>query len=110
MKDIGIKHKQCANKCSFTNLNEMVNAVLAGNNVAILVLQCNLATFFQWNGNNFYGIYLLLQPIFMCDSAMLRTILDQKCRLTIAEETIGFQHMFMAVPKKSPYVKELNGE
>ncbi len=31
-----------------------------------------------------------------------------QCRLTMAQETSGFRHMFMGAPKSSPYVSELN--
>jgi len=39
---------------------------------------------------------------------MKKTISNRTCQLTIAQETIGVQHIYMAVPKKSPYVGELN--
>lgn len=47
----------------------------------------------------------------MCDHYMTMSMLNRnECRLTVAQEMIAFQNMFMGVPKNSPYVKELNQE
>jgi len=39
---------------------------------------------------------------------MKKTMVNRTCRLTIAQETIAVPQLYLAVPKKSPYVVELN--
>ncbi len=57
--------------------------------------------------DNFY-----FKPISDCDRYVLKTTLNHQhqCRLTIGQETIAFQNIYMGVPKNSPHVKELNQE
>jgi len=31
-----------------------------------------------------------------------------ECRLTLAKELMAYQHMYLGVPKNSPYIQELN--
>ena len=39
---------------------------------------------------------------------MKKTISNRQCQLTMGQESMAFLNMFMAVPKNSPYVTELN--
>jgi len=39
-----------------------------------------------------------------------KTMSNGKCQLTMGQETMAFMNLFMAVPKNSPYVQELNKE
>lgn len=52
--------------------------------------------------------YSIFKPLTSCDSFMKKTMVNRTCRLTIAQETIAVPHLYMAVPKKSPFVVELN--
>ena len=44
------------------------------------------------------------------DYYIIKTMTNRTCHLTMGQETMPFIHLFMAVPKKSPYVMELNKE
>ncbi len=53
---------------------------------------------------------VLTQMITTADYYITRTMTNRTCQLTMGRETMPFIHLFMGVPKKSPYVMEFNKE
>ena len=48
------------------------------------------------------------QPMTVGNFYIHKTMSNHQCRLTMGQETMAFMNMFMAVPKNSPYVMEIN--
>ena len=102
MKAIGDKLRRCNDGCSLTNFDKTVDKIFGDKpNVAIIVKKLCVILF------QASKIYENSQPIAFCDIYMLKTMTNRKCRLTIGQETMAFQHMHMATPKNSLYAKEL---
>lgn len=74
-----------------------------------------------WEKENYYSYALhktisfdvkkceYFQPIGFCKNYMYKTNSNSNyCRLTMSQEAMAFRQYFMGVPKKSPFVEELN--
>ena len=56
------------------------------------------------------GDFFFSQPITGGNFYIQKTMSNHQCLLTMGQETMAFMNMFMAVPKNSPYAKEINKE
>jgi len=131
MKEIGNKIRYCGDKCRQTDIVKIIDTLLDGNYATLLVI---IYTKYRniskrdktreyaplYISSNLYSccrlffiisqinLNVILQPTINCEAAIKRTMNKTQCRLTMAPEATSFQHMFMGVPKASPYAKELN--
>ena len=108
MKDIGDKLRRCpVGVCSTFKTDLAVNSVLGGNFVAIWVSNLYIYIYI-YSDQNVINIFYCIQPGASTENMMFKAFQNNKCRLTIAQETMAFRPYYMLAHKNSSYNMELN--
>ena len=112
MKEIGDKIRHCSKDvCRLKNLDhQMVDKVLEGSFAAIVV-----CTILYYACPYLYSTFqqrllVFIQPTSFVTSWIPKTIINQECRLAIAQEKMAEVNYYMGVQKNSPFINQLNKE